>query len=189
MHIFLAIVLGIIFGFILQRIGAADPDKILGMLRLTDLHLAKAILTGIGVSSILLFLSVALGWVPASHIHIKALYAGVLVGGLVFGLGWAMSGFCPGTGVVALGTGRKDALFFVLGGLAGAGLLMVMYGPLSVTGLFHGWLGGKIALAQAGEFKFLLGGAMGTAMAVAIGLLFIIFAAVLPMSLRNEENS
>lgn len=187
MQIFLAIVLGITFGFILQRIGAADPDKILGMLRLTDLHLAKAILTGIGLSSILLFLGLALGWVPASHIHVKALYAGVLEGGLVFGLGWGMSGFCPGTGVTALGTGRKDALSFVLGGLVGAALMMVMYGPLRATGFFHGLLGGKVTLAQAGKFKFLVGGSAGTFVALGLGVLFIVIAAILPMSLRKEK--
>ena len=187
MNIFLAIVLGIVFGFILQRVGAADPDKILGMLRLTDLHLAKAILTGIGVSSILLFLGLAVGLIPASHVHVKSLYGGVLVGGLVFGLGWAISGFCPGTGVVAVGTGRKDALFFVLGGLAGAALFMVMYGPLTSTCLFHGLLGGKVTLAQAGKFKAFVGGTVGTAVAVIIGLLFIFLAAKLPKSLRNMK--
>jgi len=187
MNIFLAIVLGIVFGFILQRVGAADPDKILGMLRLTDLHLAKAILTGIGVSSILLFLGLAVGLIPPSHIHVKSLYTGVLIGGLVFGIGWALSGFCPGTGVVALGTGRKDAAFFVLGGLVGAALFMVMYGPFSGAGLFHGLLGGKVTLAQAGKFKALIGGAAGTLAAVVIGFVFIILSAKLPASLRNEK--
>jgi len=188
MQIFLAIVLGITFGLILQRVGAADPDKIFGMLRLTDLHLAKTILTGIGVSSILLFLGVALGWIPASHIHVKSLYAGVLVGGLIFGLGWAISGFCPGTGVVAMGTGRKDALFFVLGGLAGAGLFMIMYGSFSGTCLFHGLMGGKVTLVQAGKFKALIGGVVGTVVAVGIGLVLIVLSAKLPESFRDMKD-
>jgi len=188
MNIFLAIVIGAIFGFILQRVGAADPDKILGMLRLTDLHLAKTILTGIGVSSILLFLGLAIGWISPSHIHVKSLYAGVLMGGLVFGLGWAISGFCPGTGVVAMGAGRKDAAFFVLGGLVGAALFMVMYGPFSSTCLFHGLLGGKVTLAQAGKFKALIGGAAGTFVAVVIGLVFIVLSAKLPTSFRSERS-
>jgi uncharacterized membrane protein YedE/YeeE len=187
MNIFSAIVLGIVFGFILQRVGAADPDKILGMLRLTDLHLAKAILTGIGVSSALLFLGLAVGLVQPSHVHVKSLYGGVLFGGLIFGLGWAISGFCPGTGVVAMGTGRRDAVFFVLGGLVGAGLFMAAYGPLTGTGLFHGWLGGKVTLIQAGKFKALIGEGAGTFVAVVIGLVFIFLSAKLPKSLKDER--
>lgn len=184
MDIDLAIILGTLFGFVLQRIGAADPDKIVGMLRLTDLHLMKAILTGIGVSSCLLFLGMAVGLVDSGHLSVKPMYAGVVAGGIVLGIGWAVSGFCPGTAVVAAGSGRKDALFFLLGGLTGAGVLMGLYGPLSKTGLFAPLFGGKVTLAQTGKYEALLSGVNGSLLAVILGVSFIIVAAVLPKNLR-----
>lgn len=184
MDINLAIILGTAFGFVLQRIGAADPDKIIGMLRLTDLHLMKTILTGIGVSSCLLFLGMATGLIDSGHLSVKPMYAGVVAGGMVLGVGWAMAGFCPGTGIVALGSGRKDALFFLLGGLAGAGLLTVLYGPLAKTLLFQPLFGGAVTVVRTGEYAALIHGINGTLPALVLGAVFILAAVVLPKSLR-----
>ena len=182
MNLALAIVLGTLFGFVLQRIGAADPDRILGMLRLTDAHLARTILLGIGVSAVLLASGLALGLVDPGHIHVKSLYPGVLAGGLIFGVGWAVSGYCPGTGIVALGAGRKDAFAFVLGGLAGAGAFLLSYGHLVGTGLFEPLLGGSVALAPAGRFHALVPGTAGTLLAIALGVAWILLARFLPGS-------
>ncbi|CAG36651.1 DUF6691 family protein [Desulfotalea psychrophila] len=150
MSIVLAIVLGLFFGFVLQKIGAADPQIIIDMLRLKNLHLMKAILLAIGLSSLALFSLLNLGFIDMGNLSVKASYVGVIVGGAIMGLGWAISGFCPGTGLAALGTGRKDALFFVLGGLVGAQLFTLVYAALKGTFLFKS-LGGKMTLAATGN--------------------------------------
>jgi uncharacterized membrane protein YedE/YeeE len=183
MEITLAICLGLMFGMILQRIGAADPDKIIGMLRLRDLHLMKAILSGIGISSSLLFLGLHLGMLEPTHFSIKSLYWGVPIGGLMLGFGWALSGFCPGTGIVALGSGRKDALVFVLGGLLGAWAYTLAYSSLKATWLHESILGGNIGLVITNDkFSALIESSWGSFAAIGLGLLMVLIAGVLPLS-------
>lgn len=185
--ILFAVLLGTLFGFVMQRIGAADPDKIINMLCLKDLHLMKVILTGIGFSSILLFAGMTSGLLDSGHFSVKSMYWGVLVGGILLGTGWAMSGFCPGTGVVAAGSGRIDALFFLFGGLVGAGLYTLMYGALEPTILMQPLFGGKTTLAQTGEYQALLTTVPGWAVAIIIGAALIGIAAILPGTEGDEH--
>ncbi len=188
MNVFLAIVLGLLFGFILQKVGAANPQRIIDMLRFKDLHLMKAILLGIGISSLLLFSFLGLGIIDVSHVSVKPSYWGVIVGGAILGLGWAVSGFCPGTGVVAAGAGRKDALSYILGGLLGAFSFMLVYAPLKSSALYND-LGGKITLAATGSDKFeaLLPDIPSIIVAGAIAIIFIFIAWKLPS--KNKQNA
>ncbi len=187
MEILLAIFLGALFGFVLQKVGAADPEKILGMLSLKDLHLMKAIFFGLGLSSAVLFAAISLGVIDSSHLSIKDSYWGVPVGGLLLGIGWALSGFCPGTGVVAAGAGRKDAVFFVLGGLVGAGLFTVMYQQFVGGFLLEPLLGGKVALVETGSAAALISSPWSPFLAIALGLAMMILAKILP--LKNSADS
>lgn len=154
-HIILAIIIGLLFGFVLQKVGASNPERIVQMLRLKDLHLMKAILLAIGLSSLTLFLFMTLGIIDNAHLDVKDAYIGVIVGGAILGLGWAMVGFCPGTGLVAAGEGRKDAWVFILGGLVGAFVFTLLYGYLEPTFLFDKIAGGKTTLADTEIDKYL----------------------------------
>ena len=181
MNIILAIILGIFFGFALQRVGATNPQNIINMLRLKDLHLMKAIFFAIGISSTLLFVLMSLGIIDSGHLSVKSSYFGVIVGGALLGLGFAIAGYCPGTSLTAIADGRKDALFFVGGGLIGALLYTLVYGTIKESWLFDKIAGGKVMLATGSEkFEPLLPMIPGTLLVAAIGILFMLIAWKLP---------
>lgn len=183
MQIILAIVLGVLFGFVLHRVGASNPQRIIDMLRLKDFHLMKAILFGIATASALLFIGMAIGAIDASHMSVKTSYWGVIVGGLILGLGWAVAAYCPGTGAAALGDGRKDAVFFVLGGLAGAFVYMLVYANVEASGLLQKILGGKSTLAVTEtSYPAVLENIPGIAVALTIAVIFAVIAWILPKS-------
>jgi hypothetical protein len=71
----------------------------------------------------------------------------VIMGGLLFGLGWGLLGYCPGTSLGAIGEGRWDALWGVLGMLVGAGIFAEAYPLMKVTVLTWGNYG-KITIPQ-----------------------------------------
>lgn len=181
MTVVLAVILGAFFGFALQRVGATNPQNIINMLRLTDLHLMKAILFAIGVSSTLLFLLVSLGVIDVGHFSVKSAYTGVIAGGGLLGLGFALAGYCPGTGLAALADGRKDALFFAGGGLLGALIYTLAYGSIKGSWLFTSIAGGKVMLAQGvDKYQALLPGVPGVVVAGLIGVVFMGIAWKLP---------
>lgn len=157
------------------------------MLRLKDFHLMKVIFLGLGVSSLALFGLMSAGLIDASHLSVKTAYVGVLVGGAIFGLGWAISGYCPGSSVVAIGARRIDALFFVLGGLVGAFAFTLLFESLKQTVLFDKLFGGKATLVDTGVDKFtaLIPSVSSIAVAGGIAILFIIIAVVLPRSTNS----
>lgn len=118
--IVIGLLTGIAFGAILQRVGASSFEMIVNMLRLKNLTIMKFLFLAIAVGSVGMY-TVAQFWPDQSHIGIAPLYLlGLTVGGLIFGVGWAVSGYCPGTVLVAVAEGKIDALFTILGGLAGA---------------------------------------------------------------------
>lgn len=189
MDILKAILLGLLFGVALQRVGATNPQNIINMMRLTDLHLMKAILLAIGVASIGLFVGMSIGWIDPGHLSIKSSYVGVIVGGAILGAGFALSGFCPGTGVGAMAEGRRDALWFVLGGLLGALAYTIIYGRLAETFLFNEIGGGKVTLAQTNTCQALIDNVPGVVVGSVLGVIFIGIAAVLPQNLKLGQNT
>jgi len=188
-EIILAILVGGSFGFVLHKVGATNPNKIVGFLRLTDLHLAKAILFAIGFSSLLLFILMALGVISPTHISVKASYMGVILGGAIFGIGFGLGGYCPGTTLVALGAGRKDSIFMILGGLVGAWAYVLVFGWLetNMSWLFDKIAGGKVSLAVTGNeaFPALIDGMPGVVVAGIVAVMFMGGAYLLPNKLRN----
>lgn len=184
MEIILAIIIGAAFGAVLDRIGAANPNWIVGMLTLRRLHLMKTILMAIGTGSILMFGGQMLGFVDVGHMSVKSAYVGVFIGGLLLGAGWAASGYCPGTGVCAAASGRRDALFFIVGGLLGAAAYMATYPAWKATGLLDEIAGGKVTLGTVpgSAYEGVLS-QPGDILGIALGAVFVLVAFVLPDSL------
>jgi uncharacterized membrane protein YedE/YeeE len=116
---------GLLFGFLLVRVGATDFDAIAQMFLLSDLHLAGVIGVAVAVAAPLLWLLRRRGIAgPEGPIVIapKPRKPGLVVGGLLFGAGWALTGTCPGTVLAQLGEGQLVALFTVAGIFAGTAL-------------------------------------------------------------------
>ena len=181
--IILAILIGAAFGAVLDRIGATNPNWIGKMLTLTNLHLMKTILLAIGTGSILMFAGQMAGLVDVGHMSVKTAYAGVFIGGLMLGAGWAAAGYCPGTGVCAAASGRKDALFFIAGGLLGAAAYMVTYPAWDAAGLLDG---SKLTLGSVpgADYDSLLS-ISGDLLGIVMGLAFVAIAIALPERLRG----
>jgi hypothetical protein len=128
-----------------------------------------------------MFAGQMVGLVDVGHMSVKAAYVGVFIGGLMLGAGWAASGFCPGTGVCAAASGRKDALFFIAGGLLGAAAYMVTYPAWKASGMLDDVMGGKTTLGTVPGSKFDgLTAMSGDIIGILMGLAFIVIAFVLP---------
>lgn len=155
----LILLAGYLFGSILQRANLNKFNTISGMATLEDLTVAKAIAMAVGLGSILFAASIGLGW---TTFHVKPLLlTGVIAGGLIFGTGMAILGYCPGTMAVSLGEGSLDALAGIVGGLA-AGLVYDLAGD--VLSPFMGPDLGKLALSTYlghGLFFYLASAAAG----------------------------
>ncbi|MBX2854424.1 MAG: YeeE/YedE family protein [Rhodobacteraceae bacterium] len=187
--ILLALAIGGAFGVALDRVGATNPNLIVGMLSLRGLHLMKTILFAIGVGSVLMFGGQMLGLVEVGHMSVKAAYSGVFIGGLLLGAGWAATGYCPGTGLAAAASGRRDAVFFALGGLLGAAAYMLSYSWVKTTGALEEIAGGKATLGAVpgAGYPALVPGAPGDMIGLALGAAFILIAFALPDRLRRSD--
>ena len=143
MSLVYALLVGVVMGVLIQRAGASSPTMIVRSLRLEDLTIIKFMATTAAVAMVVTYLLSP--WIPM-HFDIKPTYAiGVAVGGLIFGVGFALGGYCPGTCVVGLGERRKDAFAAVLGGVAGALLFTLVYTLLEAP-LIKPLNAGKITL-------------------------------------------
>ncbi|MEI6611176.1 MAG: YeeE/YedE thiosulfate transporter family protein [Deltaproteobacteria bacterium] len=137
---------GILFGFIMQKAQVIRYDKQMAALRLQDMTIVKFMLTTIIVSMVGIYLLFDLGLIKLS---IKPLIlGGNVLGGLIFGIGWGILGYCPATAMGALGEGRYDSAFGLMGMILGAGLYAEAYPLMKETVLTWGDFG-KITIPLA----------------------------------------
>jgi uncharacterized protein len=127
--LFFGLGFGIVFGFLLHKGGATKYDVIVGQLLLTDYTVLKIMLSAVVTGMIGIYLMKSLGWIKLS---IKSGSVGKnVIGGLIFGVGFAVLGYCPGTIAGAIGNGYLDAIVGGLAGiLLGTWIFAVMYPKL-----------------------------------------------------------
>jgi uncharacterized protein len=143
--ILLGLLTGLLFGFFLQKAHVTKRDVIVGQFRLRDFTVMKTMLTAICVGGIGVYLLKTMG---LAQLHVKPAQLGaVVLGGLIFGVGMVVLGYCPGTGVAAAAEGKKDAWFGVLGMMAGALIFAEIYAPLQDT-LMKVWDFGPVTLPE-----------------------------------------
>lgn len=131
-HLALALLLGLAFGFLLQKGGVAKYHVLIGVLLLEDWTVVEVMLTAIAVGALGVHVLHALGRV-AWRVEPTRLLANVL-GSTLFGIGFGLNGYCPGTQAAALGQGNLDAFAGVAGMLAGSWIFAELSGPLKRLG-------------------------------------------------------
>ncbi len=117
---------GIVFGFLLQKGGVTKYDVIIGQLLLEDFTVIKIMLSAVVTGMIGIHLMKSMGWIQLNPK--SGSWGKNAIGGLIFGLGFAVLGYCPGTIAGAIGNGYLDALVGgLIGIIVGSGLFASLY--------------------------------------------------------------
>jgi hypothetical protein len=159
-NIWLGLFSGIAFGFVIQRIGATDAHRMARSHLMLDADIPRFMVLTVALSAVGLFGLQAVGVGRILPLPTSIVATGLAA--IIFGIGWGLSGYCPGTMWAAAGEGRMDAVFALLGGLAGTAafahwherLVPILYEPtnvgqLTLTDLFGNY-GVAVAVLAAG---------------------------------------
>ena len=120
LNLVVAFLIGIGFGFFLERAGFGSARKLVSQFYLNDLAVFKVMFTAIVTAMLGVTYLGWLGWLDLSLVYLVPTYLmPQVVGGLILGVGFVVGGYCPGTSVAATATGRVDGLIYVLGIFAG----------------------------------------------------------------------
>src|SRR3954452_23383263 len=101
--------MGVVFGFALEKSRVFEPGIIVGQMQLHNFIMLKVFLTAVATGAVVLAARDGLGFVKLQPK--AALYAADLAGGLILGVGIALAGACPGTTLVQVAVGYRDALY------------------------------------------------------------------------------
>jgi len=167
----LAVLIGMAFGWSLERAGLGDANKLAGQFYLSDFTVVKVMFSAILVAMLGLFWLGRLGLVDLAAIYVPETFlAPQVAGGLIFGARFVLSGLCPGTSCVAAASGRGDGLAAMSGLFAG----------VLATGLAWPWIQGFYGSTPLGAFTLprLTGLPYGAVVAAVTALGIAAFAAI-----------
>lgn len=166
----LALVIGFGFGFALERAGFGSAKKLVAQFYLTDLAVFKVMFTAILTAMLGVFYLSAVGVLDLSLVYVEPTHlAPQVVGGLVLGAGFIVGGYCPGTSVVAIASGRRDAIFY----LAGMALGVFGFGEAfsSLARFYESTSFGTLTLPEA--FGLSYGVVVAAVVAMALGCFWL----------------
>ncbi len=136
--LWVALGVGILFGFVLERAGFGDARNLTNIFYFRDMRVLKVMFSAIGTALVGL---IVLSWIGLFDYSMLVNYSLLqtylwpqLVGGVLFGLGFVIGGYCPGTSAVGIMSGKLDALIFMLGMIVG---IWVFAAGFPVWGSFY----------------------------------------------------
>ena len=149
----IGLLMGIVFGFALEKSRVFEPGIIVGQMQLRNFIMLKVFLTAVATGAVVLAILNGFGFVKLQPK--PALYSADVIGGLILGVGIALAGACPGTILAQVGAGYRDALFTLVGGICGAVAYSYATPALNNTFLTSG--GGKIVVTDLIGVPYWLG--------------------------------
>jgi len=148
-----AFMLGLGFGFFLERAGFGSARKLAAQFYLYDMSVFKVMFTAIVTAMLGVTYLGWLGWLDLDLVYLVPTHLGPqIVGGLVLGVGFVVGGYCPGTSVAALATGRLDAVVYALGIFAGTFVYAEVY-P-TIQGFVNANAMGQVTLPEVFELPW-----------------------------------
>ena len=146
--LFLGTLIGFAFGFVLERAGFGNAKNLAAQFYLTDTRVLKVMFSAIATACAGIGLLAGFGILDLSLLTVPETFIGPhVVGGLLLGIGFIVSGYCPGTGVVAMASGKWDGLMSIVGVMIGSLLFGFVYGPLE--GFYRSGAMGSVTIPQA----------------------------------------
>ena len=140
-----ALVIGIAFGWALERAGLGNARKLAGQFYLTDLTVFKVMFSAIVTAMLGAYWLARLGIIDLGHVYVPETFLlPQLAGGLLFGAGFVVAGLCPGTSCVAAATGRGDGALVMIGMFAG----VLVTGLAMQPGFYESTARGALTLPQ-----------------------------------------
>jgi hypothetical protein len=128
MSLVVAFVLGIGFGFCLERAGFGSARKLAAQFYLYDMSVFKVMFTAIVTAMLGVTYLGWIGWLDLSQVYLVPTFLGPqILGGLVLGVGFVVGGYCPGTSAAAVATGRVDGMLYASGIFAGTFVYAEVY--------------------------------------------------------------
>jgi thiosulfate/3-mercaptopyruvate sulfurtransferase len=125
---FLALLIGFGFGFALERAGFSSSRRLAGVFYFTDMAVVKVMFAALITAMLGLSYMIGFGWIQLDQIFLMpTIYGAQIVGGLLFGVGFVMGAWCPGTAAAGLAAGRIDALVFLVGTIGGSVLFNELF--------------------------------------------------------------